>query len=238
MSKLARAPALAPKWRPMSSARRHLASLGLLLLLFPARAPAAAAGGEPQRFEPPAGFVRLDDGLFAGSAALLPVLAAGARPELLAVFVEPGREEGAALALGRVEGPFDLERAPGVQLASAIAGHLRAELDLEATVERATAVAGPRAPRWEARALTRAGQGPRIVRFAFFPGPDAYHVLAAAYAPDQEEALAARLQASFDSFEPPVVARTGSRGWTLLLAALGAAGIAGVAVGLLWRRRG
>ncbi|MGI5863440.1 MAG: hypothetical protein ACOX6T_15490, partial [Myxococcales bacterium] len=140
--------------------RASLPALGLLLFFLPGASLAAAP--EAARVDAPAGFERLDERLCEGSAALVPALSEGRRGVVLAAFVEKGRDEAASLVLGRVDEPLYLGHAPAGELSSAIARHLRAGLDLGATVERAARAYSGRAPRWEARALTRAGSGARL----------------------------------------------------------------------------
>ncbi len=214
--------------------RATLPGLGLVLFLLCAASFAAARTAA--RLDAPAGFERLDQRLCEGSAALVPTLSERGRGEVLGAFVEKGRDEAASLVLGRADEPLDLGHVPASELASAIARHLRARLDLAATVERATRAGSGRAPRWEARALTRAGSGARLVRFGFYPVPDAYFVLAASYPPEREQELAALFDASFDQFEPPFAAKRRLGGLALRLAGFAAAGVL-VVLGVKLRRR-
>jgi len=172
-------------------------------------AAAAASGPAPFHLQAPEGFVRFEEPAFGGSAALLPLLEPGARRAVVEAWVDLAA--GASLVLGRVEAPLESGREPALEIPAAIAGHLRGELDLEATVGPARREAGPLGPRWEARASTRAGEGPRTVRFAFYPAGAVHYVLAASYAPDAEAKLAERLAGTFERFAP--VAEQAPRRW-------------------------
>ncbi len=159
----------------------------------------AASPAEPT-FDLPGAFERLDDRVYAGSSAFVPLVGEGESPrELLAVWTEAGGR-GGTLAVGRVRQPLELDGQTRAQVASAIASHFRTELGLEITVERPEIVGGTRSPRVQVRARTAEGPNARVVRFALFPEGDAYYVLAATYPPEREPELGPAISQAIESF--------------------------------------
>ncbi len=204
----------------------------LTLLLALASVPVDLGGA---RLEVPDGLTRLDDSLVRGSVALLPLVGAEAPRTLLALFAEPGEGGVLTLAVGRVEAPLELDARTRGNLASAIAGHFRAELGLEVRVERPVRVEGP-APRLEALAHTRVGDEGRAVRYAFVPAGEAHYVLVASSRESRLEEQEALVTAAFASFSPanPLVPRPVP--WRPVL--FGLVGVAVVVALRLLRRRG
>lgn len=207
-------------------------SPAVVLLLSLAVVPVDLGGA---RLEVPDGLTRLDDALIRRSVALVPLVGAEAPRTLLALFAEP-REGGAlTLAVGRVEAPLELDARTRGNLASAIAGHFRAELGLEVRVERPARVEGA-VPRLEALAHTRVGDEARAVRYAFVPAGEAHYVLVASSRESRLEEQEALVTAAFASFVPTGTPMSGAPPWRPV--AFGLAGVAVVVALRLLRRRG
>lgn len=194
-------------------------------------APAGAAAPPA----PPEGFAALPAAAFEGSSALLPSITEDpAERALLWAFAEPS-PGGATVAVGRVELPLTTGPQGRAAVTSAVARHLRAELGVEASVERSTLASGPRGARLEVRARAR-GSGPRALRFTFIPGGGRTYVVASSAAEERARELEARLDAWIDRLPLEGAAPARPPSTALRVAALGAAG-AGLAVALrFWLR--
>jgi hypothetical protein len=161
---------------------------GLCHILF-----AAPTLANPLALVPPEGFAVLSLSAFDGSGVLLP--AVGDEPaarSLLSAFAEPG-PSGACLAVGRVERPLTTGPQGRLSVTSAVARHLKAELDLEAVVERSVLVSGPDGPRLEVRARVQGADGSRVLRFSFLPAEGFYFAIASAVPEERAPELERRL---------------------------------------------